>query len=76
MTKKINAACIVRDLKFLTDADRCSYLDKQTMDAKRKGQPAPWGLCYQTNDPAFSFGLLCGTTYNLNPMWFPNTKKE
>lgn len=43
MTKKINAACIVRDLKFLTDADRCSYLDKQTMDAKRKGQPAPWG---------------------------------
>ena len=37
MTKKINAACIVRDLKFLTDADRCSYLDRQTTDAIRKG---------------------------------------
>lgn len=70
--KKINAACIVRDLRFKTAEERQEYLDKQRALAQRKHQWEPWAYPYNAeSDPDFPFGVLCGTAYNANPMWIP-----
>ena len=69
--KKINAASIVRDLRFDTAQARNEYMEKQIALAERKHQPAPWGFPYDSPDPAFPFGLVCGRAYYTNPMWKP-----
>lgn len=69
--KKINAACIVRDLRFDTAKAREDYLAKQSALARQKHQWELWAQPYDADDPAFPFGLLCGTAYNANPMWIP-----
>lgn len=69
--KKINAASIVRDLRFDSALARDLYLEKQTALAERKHQAQPWAFPYDSPDPAFPFGVVCGTAYNTNPMWEP-----
>ena len=70
--KRINAASIVRDLRFKTDEARKEYLVKQRALSGCKHQPEPWAVPYDSPDPDFPFGLLCGTAYNANPMWKPD----
>lgn len=69
--KKINAASIVRDLRFDSALARDVYMEKQTATAQRRKQAEPWFVPYDSPDPAFPFGLVCGTAYNSSPMWEP-----